>query len=71
MVELNRKSVSFIFRLEILEHETVFVERSISPVHVFPFSTGNEPAKNIIELFPHKSSSIDKEVEESKEDSLD
>jgi len=38
---------------------------------VLPFSAGNKPAKNIIELFPHKSSSVNQEIEQTKEDSLD
>jgi hypothetical protein len=70
MIELDGISVGFVVSLEVSEENTVFVKGSISPVHVLPFSTGDEPAKNVIELFPNKSSSIDEDIVQAKDNSL-
>jgi len=65
VVQLDGKSFVFIFRSEVLDGGTIVTKSGISPVHMFPFSARNQPAKNVIELFPHKSSTIHSGIVES------
>jgi len=38
---------------------------------MFPFSRGDQPAKNVIKLFPNESSSIDEKIIQTQESSAD
>jgi hypothetical protein len=70
MIELNGISVIFIILLEVSEHNAILIKGSISPIHMLPFGAGDEPAKDVVELFPNESSSVNQDIVQAQENSL-
>ena len=69
MVKLNGESFIFIISREVFDQDSFRVKSSITPVHMFPFCAWDEPAEDIIKLFPNKSSSVDEKIVQAKESS--
>jgi len=69
MVELDGESFIFVISREVFDQDSFRVKSSITPVHMFPFCAWDEPAENIVKLFPNKSSSVDEKIVQAKEGS--